>query len=291
MTTMPPSPDDVQRLRPHRRSRWLISVLLLALVIATVLVALASADDDPAIDRSVVGSPTPTTIEEPPAPIEELQGRARPYRVTVAWSAPTTLPHDGRYEVRRDGTFVAYVDPPAHRLVDDDVVPGETYRYEIRVEAEAGVFSEPASVRVETPLPLLAEARLQGTFDVRSRFTSKSGYGEYEAPGFGWRFRPKCGEGTCDASVQDILRSELHLVLDRTGGTYRGSYTGRFGLECGGTETISSVTIELRVTKARVIDGAWRATRLTGTLTHRESTQLGCRSSSAALGLRAKLYR
>lgn len=295
MTSIPPPPQplgmDAPGGRPTR-SRWLL-VAIVAVVIAlgaVGLTAVVAGDGDGPGDLAIPTSQTPS----PPAELsaaQDLDAKARPYRVVLTWATPSTLPERAHYEVRRDDTHVGDVDPPTHRFVDDDVVPGERYRYEVRVVTSDGTFSDPAVVRVRTPLPPIVEARLQGTFDVKSRFTAKSGYGNYDAPGFGWRFRPKCGDGPCDVALADILHDELRITLRRSGGTYRGTYTGKFTLACGNTDIVSSVTLELRVATASVIDGSWRATRLAGTLSQRESSQLGCSSSSATLALTAKLYR
>jgi hypothetical protein len=68
-----------------------------------------------------------------------------------------------------------------------------------------------------------------------------------------------------------------------------GGYSAQLGLNCSGTPTSSSGSITIRVTKARVVDGEWRATRVEGTMMHAEVAQLGCRASSATLSLNGKL--
>lgn len=49
--------------------------------------------------------------------------------------------------------------------------------------------------------------------------------------------------------------------------------------------------IELKVAKAKAVDGEWLATKLVGTLRQSEVAQLGCVSSQATQALTAKLVR
>ncbi|MGH3024149.1 MAG: hypothetical protein ACRDNI_10880 [Gaiellaceae bacterium] len=89
--------------------------------------------------------------------------------------------------------------------------------------------------------------------------------------------------------MRGINDSSIRARLERSGATYRGSYSGRFGLQCGGTPANSRATFELEVAAARVLRGDWRAVRLTGTLSHSEAAQLGCRASEATFALRGRL--
>ena len=137
--------------------------------------------------------------------------------------------------------------------------------------------------------PPLREARLVGSFSVRTRILSKDGYGTYVAPIFGWRFRPVCRENACDVRWRDLHDRSIHGKLSRHGARYRGSYAGYFYMECSGARVTSSLWIRLKVVKARMLAGDWRATRLVGTVHQREETQLSCHASEARLALRARL--
>jgi hypothetical protein len=85
----------------------------------------------------------------------------------------------------------------------------------------------------------------------------------------------------------------LGLALDREVRTARGAgtYKGLFNVRCGTAQATSVVEIRLKVEAARPIAGEWRATRLTGTLSHSEASQLGCVSAQTRLSLRARLIR
>ena len=137
--------------------------------------------------------------------------------------------------------------------------------------------------------PPLREARLVGSFTVRTRILTKSGYGTYVAPIFGWRFRPVCRENACDVRWRDLHDRSIHGKLSRHGARYRGSYAGYFYMECSGARVTSSLEIRLRVAKAGMLAGDWRGTRLVGSVHQREGTQLGCHASAARLALHARL--
>jgi hypothetical protein len=137
--------------------------------------------------------------------------------------------------------------------------------------------------------PPLREARLAGSFTVRTRILAKSGYGTYVAPIFGWRFTPVCGNSACDVRWRDLHDRSIHGVLSRHGARYRGSYTGYFYMECSGAHVTSALRLRLRVVQARILGEGWRATRLVGSVRQREGAQLGCHGSEARLAVHARL--
>jgi len=179
-------------------------------------------------------------------------------------------------------TTSARVSPPSDFVA--------TYSYEIEARADKAV-SQRVPVSVEVPVPPLRAARLQGDFSVKVRTLSKSGYGEYVVPTFGWSFRPRCGEGACDVLWRDLHERRIHAKLERRGARYRGSYTGLFTIECGGTRSTSHVTLELKVAAAKAIGHSWQATRLVGTLSQNEPAELGCAPSEARFAVPARLVR
>jgi hypothetical protein len=108
------------------------------------------------------------------------------------------------------------------------------------------------------PVPPLSAARLLGDFSVTARTVSRSGYSNYETPTFGWHFTPRCRTGTCDVVWRDIGRDRIHAKLERKGPRYAGQYPGPFMSECNGSPTTSSVSLSLKVEKARALAGEWR---------------------------------
>jgi hypothetical protein len=137
--------------------------------------------------------------------------------------------------------------------------------------------------------PPLREARLAGSFTVRTRILAKSGYGTYVAPIFGWRFTPVCSDRACDVRWRDLHDRRIHGVLSRDAARYRGSYTGYFYMDCSGAHVTSALRLRLRVVKARMLGDEWRATRLVGSVRQHEGAQLGCHGSEARLAVHARL--
>jgi hypothetical protein len=230
------------------------------------------------------------TVEETPAPLPpaSFAAEATPFKIVLTWDPPPDEVE--RFELFRDGYSLGTQLGSLTSYTDQDVRPGQVYNYEI-ASRSGELVSGRLHQSVETPVPPLRAARLAGSFDVRTRFLSKSGYGEYAAPTFGWRFRPKCGSGPCDVVLRDLHEARTRATLQRRGTRYRSSFTGRIGLECSGSPVTSSVTVALRVDDARVVGSEWLATRLVGTVSHSEGAQLGCRASSARLAVRARLVR
>jgi hypothetical protein len=101
--------------------------------------------------------------------------------------------------------------------------------------------------------------------------------------------RPKCRHGACDVTWRDVSEKSVHGILKQRGKEYSGSYTGWFFVSCEGTHSTSNVDISLRVAKANVLDGEWRATKLEGTIDSSETPQFGCRSAEASLSIKALL--
>lgn len=229
-----------------------------------------------------------STVEEPPAPEPPsgFSAEAAPFAVELTWEPPAEEVE--RYELFRDGARLAIQPGSASTYTDEDVIPGQPYDYQI-ASATGEVVTTRVKMSTETPVPALRAARVEGTFNVTNKVASKSGYGTYTPTGFGWVLRPRCAEGPCDVRWRDLHVKRLRTVLKRSGPRYRGDFSGQFIIECAGSPVTSAVELDLRVDKARVIDGEWRATLLVGTLDHSEAAQLGCGYSEAQLTVRARL--
>jgi hypothetical protein len=272
------------------RPRWLV---LCGAVLVLLAPGCTGEDGGAGSTADAPTAPPPATTEAAPTEIQPPTAftaeRAEAFSVDLSWAAPTGEPAAERFTVFRDGTFVAAVSGTQLAYTDDGVSPGRTYDYE--VVARAGeLVSEPATTEATTPTPPLRAARLEGVFNVRTKVVSSSGYSRLGgAPVYGWRFRPRCPAGPCDVRWRDLQRAFIRAVLDRRGGRYRGTYTGFFNAFCSGSKTTSTVTIDLKVTRARAVEGEWRATRLEGTLEQSEASQLGCVTSGATLTLRGRL--
>jgi hypothetical protein len=143
---------------------------------------------------------------------------------------------------------------------------------------------------VKTPAAPLADARLEGTFNVKLTAVSSFGYvsGVGNSTG-GWTFAPRCKRDACDVKVAHVFRGSAPLSMAQRFASYRGQGSGQLGIRCGGTRSTSTYTIEITVTKAKTIEGVWHAVAFDGTFVHREAAQLGCVSGGAKLKLAGKL--
>lgn len=239
--------------------------------------------DETTTQRQASGGEQPTQV---PAPAD-VAAAAAPFRVVLTWSLPAGGSAE-RFGLFRDSEPLATVSGSVTTFEDTSTLPGEEYAYEI--EAQAGdVVSERVLVTAKTPMPPLRNARLAGSFNVKGKVVSRSGYGSYEKPVLGWTFKPQCVEGACDVMWRDLHMKRVRSRLNQRGARYHGTYTGPYLIECSGTPSTSSVTLDVRVKTARVVQGKWRATSIVGTMAHSEVAQLGCAAAQARLTIRGRL--
>jgi hypothetical protein len=275
--------DVVTRRRLHRARACFVIGVMPALLAAACMSGDGEAEE--ATDAA------PVTAEAEPAdlaPPEDVIAAADALSIAVSWATPSGEPEVDRYSVYRNGSFFRSIVAPATSFTDEDVAPGKTYTYEI--EARAGeLVSDRAAVEATVRTPPLRVARVQGTFNVRTKELSSSGYSDFAAGTMGWQFRPRCGQGACDVRWNDLQRKSVRAVFKRDGARYEGNYTGFFFVRCGNARVTSSLTIRFKVDAARAMGAEWRATRLLGTLNQSEAAQLGCVSSRARLSIRANL--
>jgi hypothetical protein len=222
-------------------------------------------------------------------PPSDLTARADGFSVELHWTAPSGSAEVLGYEVRRGGSVLEVLSRTSTSVTDDDVRPGKKYTYEVRARGN-GKFSDPASAEVRIKVPPLKGARVEGDFNVSAKVVSKTGYSRFgQGTTFGWHFKPKCRAGACAVVWRDVFAERFHAKLTRKGARYVGNYTGFFLVKCGGTNSTSSVDLDLKVTTARAIAGEWRATKLGGTLTSSEAPQFGCVAGRAVTSIKAKL--
>lgn len=256
------------------------------IVAGIVAVAIASgggeetaASSSPSPSRGV-GSPVGLTVKADIAPIS----------VMLMWAAPSGKLKILGYLVYRNGTQIGSVPADTTTYTDTNVTPGEAYTYGVVTRGAGFVTSDRASALVEVPIPALSAARLDGVFDVTAKTVSQSGYiGKLGKLRLGWSFRPTCHTGPCGSGWSDVTSRSLGAILARRGANYSGTDQGKFIGHCGRTRTSSTLSIRIRVTKADVVVGEWRATRFVGTLKESHPSQLGCVSGGATFLIRGTL--
>ena len=221
----------------------------------------------------------PDTASPKPVPRPTLTEQDSPFRVRLSWTVPNGGSDDG-FEVRRDGAVLARLPGTATGYVDHDVSPRSSYTYAVNAE-RGDRHSRPALVVARLSAPPLVAARLEGNFNIRLNVTSSSGYSNDVSgtSSAGWHFKPLCRRGACGAVWSDNASRTVRAHAARQGARYVISYSGYHFVSCNGAHTTSVLHITLRVTKARVHNAEWLASRVQGTMTQNEAEQLGCVTS------------
>lgn len=283
---LPPAPSETAG--PPRRRRGAIA-LGAAIVVVLALVAVGFA-----VSRGTGGTSTPVAA---PKLLPPSGGRAeaQPFRVTLAWTAPSGGAPVAGYSVSRDGVRLAQVTTTSY--TDTRVAPGQSYQYTVQSvgHAPASATSSPLTIEARTAKPPLSRARLTGTFEVKMKILSSAGNSAKVGSAYreGWKFVPTCSSGPCSVTMHDLVKAfrGLHGKLKRNGVTYRGSVTGFHGVYCG-SKTVhmtSTLTITLRLTRATGEVGTWNASGFTATVSESIPASAGC--VSGHIGYRVSGHR
>ncbi len=264
-------------MSPHTRFTFLAG-LAAALVVAPGCLSESSSGSE-----GTASSAAPKPL---PAPAS-LTASATPFTVKLDWVAPQGGGFES-YVITRNGADVARVPSTATRYSDETVSPKHRYVYAVTT-AHGFTTSAPVTARVKTPMPRLAAARLIGYFNVHPSVTSQYGYTHLSVDPSGWHFTPTCRTGPCNAIWSDNQSGKVHARALRRGGTYHTTFHGFLFANCGSAHETSSLDFTIRITKARVNDGEWIATRFKGTLTRGEAQQLGCVASQAVETITGRL--
>jgi hypothetical protein len=223
-------------------------------------------------------------------PPSDIKASSRPFEITLSWGVGDPGANITHFLVYRDDALIQTVQSGIQSYRDHDILPGLSYRYEVRAIDDAGRLSPPASLGVTAPTPPLENARLDGVFDTGLTKTSSFGVkGFRRHEDAGWRFSPTCPAGACHTVWRDLHLHSLRDTLERTGPRYRGSVVVHGYIGCSGTPVSSTLALRIRVVRAGAVHGEWRATSIAGTLHVATSAQLGCRSSGLSFRVRGDL--
>jgi hypothetical protein len=160
----------------------------------------------------------------------------------------------------------------------------------------------PTPTTPTTPAPKparpLANARLEGSFDLKLRLTSVSGIGGVQRGSVkevAWAFQPVCSGGACSVRLQIppslFGRKTATIRLQKAGVRYTGSGTAYFAT-CMLKPVAGSTRVTLTVTGGSWIGGSWRATRVVGSVRYRApatSGALRCRASAIDAAVQGRL--
>ncbi len=222
-----------------------------------------------------------TTEESPPTllPPAEFTAETNGLSTKLKWKVDSKSVKPDRFRLFRDGEEIMNLSGKTTEFEDPDLAPGKEYRYEL--QAERGErHSDRAGAEVAMAALTLADARLDGYYDVDTKVTSSSGFDRLlKKDNYGWDFTPKCKKGPCDARWHWVAHGTSATRFTHRGATYTTKWRGPFDIHCGNIETTTDVAIKIKVTAARAIEGEWVATRIKGTLKTYDPPQLGCTES------------
>ena len=196
------------------------------------------------------------------------------WSVVLTWGQPPGFEAD-HYEIRRNGRTVDD-HLPGTRFVDQDVDPRTAYEYEVTGVDAGGVRTGRASVHVETNAPPVADARLDGRFAMKMHITGQTGLqGGASGGGMLFLYDPVCASGPCDVTWSRTGRPGSGR-LDRDDARYSGTVSAPFQIgSCHGGTVTETLVFTTKVLEANAIRGAWRATKIEGTL-HESAPASGC---------------
>jgi FHA domain-containing protein/fibronectin type III domain protein len=278
----PPSTPPPAKRSFLDRYRWpLVGTAAGLVVIVALVVILATGKTGPTAGGGESPSAGPTG---PPVAAPTIN-RATADRVTVSlsWTQPTGGGIVRSYNVYRDGAQIA-TGLSATSYQDMGLGPGKSYTY--RIEAQ-GARSDIASSTIVVPVPALplTAARVGGGYTMHFKVNSSYGYSQSlsgKTHTESWTLKPKCETGPCTITWRDPYYAHVSSTLRRSGATYKGTargYRGVLTCQSGEHHATSTVTIELHVAKARVVDADWRATKIVGTFIRATPAQSGCTAS------------
>lgn len=281
-----PSPVAPNRYHPRmldRRIAWASAAALIGACTSTIdppaPPAASSPGGAPSIDQIVIGD------------VEVVEPTWKPdgsnWRVVVRWTSEGTVAVD-HYVVRRNGITVDG-DVEATTFRDEDAEPGARYRYEITAVDAGGAISDPASIRLRTEEPPLADARLQGRFLVRMTVEGSNGTRRPVRGGaIVHAFVPACRAGPC-AVAWSVRGARTEGRLGRDGAVYAADLrTPLFIRNCFGDVVDESLAVRLRVVRAAPLGHAWRATAVEGTIGE-VSSYGGCLTATVDWQVRGSL--
>lgn len=278
-TPLPPPEAPLER----RRSKAVpiaVGAAILAVIIAVVAIAVGGGKKS-----SSSAHPSPSAVVAAPTGFTAIP---QPFSITLNWVAPPGGQVTS-YTILRNGVSVGTVQAPATTYTDAGVVPGQSYTYE--VEADVGTrTSTDVSLIVQTPVPALGDARLDGHYRAKTKYLQQTGYVTTPKPRtLDWIFTPLCATGPCNVSWLDEFYTQIRATLRRSGTSYHGADSGFFGGGCSGKKTVQNLTLTIRVVTAKAVAGEWVASKFVGTIIEHDDPQLGCVGPTATISVTGTL--
>src|SRR5215831_735186 len=202
---------------PRRRRRWAVVTVLAVVVVAGLVAGLV------------------VWIQRPPPPVLRpaglVAGPSTANSITFRWARPATGPLPDKYLILSDGRAAGTVAGTVTSYRKAGLTPASTYQYRVVAIRDGKRSTRSASLAVNTLIPPMSQARLQGPWNV---FVKNIGHQPGSRNGtLSWDFIPACATGACNvmAHVKDGKHS-FKLKLTRAGAVYRGHAVADLG-GCG----------------------------------------------------------
>jgi hypothetical protein len=212
-------------------------------------------------------------IHRPPPPVLRpgglAAGPATANSITFHWARPATGPLPDKYLILSDGRAAGTVAGTVTSYRKTGLTPASNYEYRVVAVRDGKRSPQSASLEVNTLVPPMSQARLQGLWSV---FVKNIGHLPGSRNGtMSWDFIPACATGACNVVAH--VKNGKHtfkLKLTRAGAVYRGHTVANLG-GCGprGSQIPDPATVKFRMRiKDAVGEGQeWAATSLAGTMT------------------------
>lgn len=293
-----PSTEAASASGADRRLRAAVAGVVTFVVVVTGGLLVIAQDGPRSVARSSSTSargPSPSLSPSPAPKPGRLQAptHLRIERgvtsVSLVWDPPPGAEPGAvdHYEVFRDGKRIGR--PTRARYDVADLTFGTGYRFWI-VAVGGDDRTSPRVVRsVTTKVPPLGASRLSGTYTSTATLISSDGRGVrfFSSHLITWSLVPQCSATACNVTFTATHRFGPRTVvtsgvLDWSGSsTYAGHWVGSFGTSCRDQKlkAISTLTITMRATNARVVGGLWVASDVAGSIRERVS---GCGGSPTA---------
>ena len=280
--TEPLPSADVRR----RRLRSLAAgVVTFAVVVTGGLIVVA--DDGPEPGRAAPGTTEPSASQPAPSPSPRPGRLGAPMHlsldrgvtsVSLAWDPPAGTDPSAihHYAVFRDGSRAGR--PTRPRFEATGLMFGTRYRFWVVAVDEQGRVSPRTLRSVTTKVPPLTSARLSGSYAVTASVSADAGgRARFVSHPITWSLVPQCPDRACDVSFTATHRFGSGAVVTSGvlvwsgGATYTGTWVGSFGSTCvqRRLQAVSTLTITMRATSARVVGGLWVASGVGGSIHER----------------------
>lgn len=240
-------------------------------VIATAVAVLAAVG-------LLIWAPWNRASVQPPTGLEATTTTSS---VALNWSAPSSGPAPGRYEIWQNGVAIGSVGGHAGSYQVTGLDPDTTYHYQVQAIGGGGDSARSSVLTASTRAPALSAAQIVGQWTVEFQVVTADSHDawftqEGKTWQTQWTFSPDCTESSCTGTLSGGVYASsgfANAALFRSGGEYVANADVDniefcdYSLYGTGYPTSDEITIQVNVTKAHAVGQAWTATAWDGTFT------------------------